>query len=187
MIVSRVTLAVSLLFGVGPILAAEILDVKVTQDGDQYHLMSQVVFDVDREALFATFVDFDLHHRFSSFMVESSNLAADEQGRPGYYMLNRGCVLFFCRSFQRYGFVETEDVASIKATAHPEQSDFHISVESWDLAAQGDSTLVTYRWTVDPKFWIPPLIGPYAMRKKLENSSIDALNRIEAIARGETP
>jgi len=33
-----------------------------------------------------------------------------------------------------------------------------------------------------PKFWIPPGIGPYLIKRKLRNSGSDAIDRIELIA-----
>ncbi len=62
-------------------------------------------------------------------------------------------------------------------------SDFHFSLETWQFAAEGTGTLVAYNFEFEPKFWIPPLIGPYVLQRKLRNDSASAIGRIEAIAR----
>jgi hypothetical protein len=36
---------------------------------------------------------------------------------------------------------------------------------------------------MDPKFWVPPGIGPYLIKRKLKSASGDALDRIERLAR----
>jgi hypothetical protein len=38
-----------------------------------------------------------------------------------------------------------------------------------------------------PKFFIPPLIGPAILKNKLKNGGVNAIDRIEALARDYTP
>jgi hypothetical protein len=71
----------------------------------------------------------------------------------------------------------------IRATTNPEKSDFEVSNEVWVFEPEGAGTRITYRLEMDPKFWIPPLIGPYVLKKKMREDGIRALDRIEAIAR----
>jgi hypothetical protein len=33
-----------------------------------------------------------------------------------------------------------------------------------------------------PKFWVPPIVGPYLIKRKLRTDGIDALSRIEVVA-----
>jgi hypothetical protein len=70
----------------------------------------------------------------------------------------------------------------IKAITDPEKSDFHVSNETWEFEEEGDGTLITYQLEMRPKFWIPPVIGPYVLKKKLRDDGAGALDRIEAIA-----
>jgi hypothetical protein len=44
-----------------------------------------------------------------------------------------------------------------------------------------------YEFEMEPSFWVPPLIGPYFMKRVLEKGAVRAVNRIEALARGEEP
>ena len=46
-----------------------------------------------------------------------------------------------------------------------------------------DGTKMTYRLTVEPDVWIPPLIGPWVLKQRLERGGSGAINRIERIAR----
>ncbi len=165
--------------------AVEIRSVEVEKVDDEYRLVSQVWFDVDQAALYRVFIDFDLHHRFSTYTQASENVVIEDSPEPGFYIRNRACVLFFCREFERSGIVEAKPQHHIRATADAELSDFHVSEETWELETEATGTLVTYRWSVDPKFWIPPVVGPIAMRRKLENDSLGALERIEAFARAQ--
>lgn len=162
--------------------AIELRDVAVEHEDGQYTLRSHVWFDVDQITLFAVFVDWDIAAEFSSMIVESRNLPPDEQGRAGFHTRNRGCLLFFCKSVVREGYVEAEPHAVIRAVADPARSDFEFSNEVWTFTPDGEGTVVHYEIQMNPKFWVPPLIGPYIIKRKLRNSGGEALGRIEKIA-----
>lgn len=162
--------------------AIELRSVVVEHADGQYTLQSNAWFDVDQQTLFAVFVDWDLGTQFSSMIVESRNLDPDEQGRAGFHTLNKGCLLFFCTSVVREGYVESEPPAEIRAVADPERSDFEFSNEVWNFTTEGSGTVVNYEIVMKPKFWVPPLIGPYIIKRKLRKSGGEALGRIEKIA-----
>lgn len=165
--------------------AAELKDVVVDYEDGRYFLSSRVWFDADAQSLYSVFLDYDLAHRFSSFIVESRNIEAAEDGVRGFYIRNRGCVWFFCRTFERRGRVEHRPYEYIRATGDAEQSDFHRSFESWTFEVKDEGTVVHYEFEFAPKFWIPPLIGPRILQRKLERDSHRALDRIEALAQGK--
>lgn len=167
--------------------AATLREVSVDHVDGAYVMRSEVWFDVGIEKIFGVFLDWDLSSKFSSAIVESRNIEPGTDGRPGYYILNRGCIWFFCKSFERYGYVEHQPFRFIKASVDPEKSDFEVSDESWEFREEADGTVVTYAFRMKPKFFIPPLIGPAIMKNKLRNSGINAIERIEALARDYAP
>ena len=162
--------------------AAELKSVTVDRIDGHYVMQSEVWFDAEIEQLYGVLMDYDLSTRFSSVIVEARNIEPDEQGRPRFYSRYEACVLFFCMTFERYGHVEAELNLVIIATADPETSDFHMSKEIWHFRSEDGGTLLSYDVDMKPKFWIPPLIGPYYIKKKLKSSSGNAIDRIEAIA-----
>ena len=164
--------------------AAELRNIDIDRIDRRYVLKSEVWFDTNVEAIYAVFLNYDLTSRFSSFIVESRNLEPDAAGQRRFYIRNHGCVWFFCRSFERSGHIEHEPFVIIRSIADAEISDFHSSLESWRFRPDGSGTLVVYEFDFEPKFWIPPLIGPYVLQRKLQNDSAGALDRIEAIAQG---
>ncbi|MCP4303147.1 MAG: hypothetical protein GY783_21400 [Gammaproteobacteria bacterium] len=182
---SRVVLsAFVLLLMVGTATAAEIRSVNVEHSKGRYTMVSEVWFDATVPQVYEVFRQWDLSTQFSSAIVESRDEAADEYGRPQYYVRNRGCVLFFCLSFERRGYVESEPNEVLRAYANPETSDFLLSNETWTFAEDDDGTVVSYHILMKPKFWVPPGIGPYIIKRKLKNDGGDAIDRIEAIAQG---
>jgi hypothetical protein len=164
--------------------AAEMLSIDVEHNKGTYTMNSVVWFDATVEQVYEVFRYWDNSTKFSSAIVESRDVEPDEQGRPQFYVRNKGCVLFFCTSFERRGYAEVELNTVIRAFVDPETSDFHLSNESWQFAERDGGTVVIYDLEMRPKFWIPPAIGPYLIKRKLRNNGSRAIDRIELIAQG---
>lgn len=165
-----------------PAIAAEMLEVEVDYQEGVYMMNSSVWFDAPIADVYEIFSRWDYSAEFSSAIVEARDIEADALGRPQYYVRNRGCVLFFCRSFERRGHAQLQTNEWLTAQANPETSDFHRSDERWDFVARDGGTVVSYDLKMKPKFWIPPGIGPFMIMRKLKNDGGDAIDRIEAMA-----
>ena len=165
--------------------AAEFRDIMVEREDGLYSMRSEVYFDVERKYLYRVLTDFDLFKKFTGAIVESNNVAADDQGRPQFYARMEGCVLVWCKSFVRNGYLELNPTAEIIAISDPERSDFEISRERWQLITEGEGTLMIYEFKMVPAFWVPPLVGPFYIKHALRSGGVDAVNRIEALAVGK--
>lgn len=165
--------------------AVELLDVVVDFDGEVYSVASEVYFDAPRPAVYAIFNDWDLSEQFTSAIVEAYDIGPDADGRRGYYVRNRGCFLFYCKSVERRGSVEAVPHTELVARADPRESDFELCEEHWTFRTENGGTLVNYTLRMKPAFWVPPLIGPYVIKKKLRADGAEALERIERLALAE--
>jgi hypothetical protein len=166
--------------------AAEMRSVDVEYEDSRYTVQSEVWFNAPREKIYEVFSHWDLSTQFSSVIVKSNDLEPDEHGRPQFFVRNRGCVLFFCKTFERQGHVESQPFEVLRAFADPALSDFLISNESWTFTTEHGGTVVVYRLLMQPRFWVPPVIGPYLIKRKFRNDGGAAIDRIEEIARGMT-
>lgn len=164
--------------------SAEILSIRVDSEQGVYTMTSEVWFDATLAQIYEVYRYWDYAPDFSSAIVEARDMEADESGRPQFYIRNKGCVLFFCKSFERQGYVESEHLRQVRAYANPDTSDFHFSNESWQFLSSDGGTVVTYDLEMKPKFWVPPAIGPFFIKRKLKNNGGDAVDRIEKIAQG---
>ena len=162
--------------------AAEMRSLTVDYADKRYTMRSEVWFDASIEHVYDVFRRWDLSTQFSSAIVESRDMEPDDFGRPQFYVRNRGCVLFFCVTAERQGYVESTPTAVLRAFADPEASDFLLSNETWTFSEESGGTVVVYHLQMRPKFWVPPGIGPYLIKRKLKNSGGDAIDRIELIA-----
>ena len=161
--------------------AAEMRTLHVEHEGKRYVMQSEAVFDVGLEVLYEVFLDYELSPQFSSWIVEARNVER-EDGQRGYFIRNRGCLMFLCQTTVREGRVEYVPFERLDAIADPALSDFEISNERWSFREEDGATIVTYRLEMVPKFWVPPVIGPWVIKRKLRSSGGDALDRIEELA-----
>lgn len=169
--------------------AAELRALEVDRDTEinQYSLRSVTWFNASPEAMYKVLTDYDLFYKFTSAIVESRNTEEDEAGRPGYYTRMEGCVLMWCRSFIRIGHLTLDPSTRIVANADPERSNFKKSRESWSLSKEGDGTLLVYEFEMVPDFWVPPVIGPFYIKRALQSGGEKAADRIEALAQANEP
>ncbi len=162
--------------------SAEMRDIVVDYEDGYYTLKSEVWFNASHKAIYDVFADWDIATEFSSAIVESRDTGPDENGEMEFYIENRGCILFFCKSVVRAGSVSLSPLDVLEASADPEKSDFEVSDERWTFHPEDGGTTVRYHLHMKPAFWVPPLIGPYMIQKNLGKKGTDALDRIEKIA-----
>lgn len=166
---------------------ADLREISVEYENDRYHLQSEVWFAADAADLYRVLTNFDDYERISSAFVEAYDVPADEQGRPRFYTRMEGCMLVFCRSLVRYGYLLLEPRSEIVAVSQPEKSDFKYCKERWRFEKHGEGTLLYYDFEMEPDFWVPPVIGPWIIKRTLRVDGMDAIGRIEALALGKTP
>lgn len=166
--------------------AAELRDIVVDYEDGIYSVESAVWLDAPPDAVYRVFGDWDLYVQFSTAIVEARDIGPDANGERGFYVRNRACLLFFCKSTERTGSVRATYPTLLEASADPARSDFEMSEERWRFEAEDGGTLVHYSLRMRPAFWVPPLIGPYVIKHELRSEGGDAINRIERLAQVQT-
>lgn len=80
------------------------------------------------------------------------------------------CVLLFCKKA-----INTQRIShnnkTIKAVTIPDQSDFRYGLMTWEVLNIDHKTYVKYHAVVEPKFWVPPFIGPAILKHKLRKEA----------------
>ncbi|MBT8079479.1 MAG: SRPBCC family protein [Gammaproteobacteria bacterium] len=187
----KATLQLAAVFGAllmsAPVTAADLRDVVVEREESRYKLRSETYFDADPESLYRVLTDYDHFDKISSTFVEARNIEPDEHGRPRFYTRMEGCVLLFCKSYIRTGHLVLTPVSDIVAIVDPELSNFRFARERWQFIEDGDGTLLIYTFEMEPDFWIPPVVGPFVVKRVLRRGGADAVDRIEALAQGREP
>lgn len=163
--------------------AAEIRSIKIDRNGDRYTLVSITHFDATPRQVFQVLIDYDRLAAISETIKESRYLKSDDDNHSLVFTRIGACVLFYCKTIVKVERLETIEPRSIVTTAIPARSDVRYSRSEWKLEANNDgSTNVVYQLEFEPDFWVPPLIGPFLIKRKLIDFGDAAVDKIEAIA-----
>jgi hypothetical protein len=163
--------------------AATIRTVQIDRKDGRYVLESETYLDAPPNAVFRVLTDYDQFAQISSVFEESRFVGSDDDGTPLVYTRVEGCVWLFCKTMERVERLEFNAPDFIATTALPARSDFRYSRSEWQLSPEGDhGTRVQYRLEMEPDFWVPPLLGPMLIKRKLVQGGADAVVRIEGLA-----
>lgn len=94
----------------------------------------------------------------------------------------RDCILFFCKSIRRVEDVTYPCEHEISSVIVPHLSDFSAGESRWVFTVQNAAqTKVQFNATFTTKVWVPPFIGPRAIRKRTRarlRESVVNINRL---------
>jgi hypothetical protein len=158
--------------------AADIDVVSVERDGDRYRVDMQVRLEAD--AVLAR----DLMRDASRLPEINDNIVSAMVPADGHlHTVVEFCVTFFCRRVEQLQTVEAGKPATLKMTVLPESSDLTYGEATWDFRAlDADRSYMRFNAEIVPDFWVPPVIGPWLIRRKmLEQARVTAAG-IEQVA-----
>ena len=164
--------------------AYEIREVQVSHLRGRYDITFDVRLAADPAAVRRLLTDYPRLNRLSSTVVESRVLSRTPE-RVRIALTLRACILWMCRNISEVEDVRSNADGSIEGKAVPAQSDFHELNERWRILPDGDATRVRYEASMKPKFFVPPLIGPWLMKIKMRDELRASAQRLEALAAHE--
>ncbi len=164
--------------------SATIRTLEVSKHGGRYELVADTFLDAPADAIFAVLIDYDRFDRISSVYKESGFMEPAPDGTPIVYTRMAGCMLFYCMNMRLVSRLEMEEPKYIRATTLPDRSDFTYALAEWLLEPEASGTHLTYRLEMEPDFWVPPIIGPWVLKRTLRRGGGAAVQRIERLANG---
>lgn len=159
----------------------------VTRDGKLYGVKMVASLDASQSQVWAVLEHPEALPKLNDAIVkidysESPNSEATVRAKS----VIRLCVLFFCKHLN-----QTQDLFlaanHLRAEVLPEQSDFHMGYGDWKVSSSNGSALLTFTAALKPKFWIPPLIGPWVIRRKMASEAEITMTTIEQLAKEYSP
>jgi len=167
----KFALALAATLAAGAINAGEMQQVDVLRDGPRYVVNMKALLVIDQERAWAVLTDYPQLERINPNIRETELLEQFEDGA----LLRTAvefCVLWICKTIiqqQRMTILDTgPDYAWLQAVVDPELSDLAYGQGDWILTAAGaEQTELAFRAEIEPDFWVPPLIGPWLIKRAL--------------------
>lgn len=165
-------------------LAAEIIEVQVEQADGAYHIYFEILLDAPKERVEEILKDYGNLDALSPSIVDSEIIS----GAPGedatVAITLKPCVWILCKTMQKITNVTINAYGAIVYKTVPEQSDFKYGKEQVIIKKKRTTgqTRVTYNAKLAPKFFVPPLLGSWLIRKHIVQNLKTSNARVEELA-----
>jgi uncharacterized membrane protein len=163
--------------------AAEVRAITVSHRDDAFKIEFEAVVDAPAQQVYAVLADYaslgKLNPVITAISVEVAPTGRGERVRS----VIKTCVWFFCTQIVQVEDVMESDPNTISARIVPGAGDFESGSCFWRVTDESPRTRLHYEATRVAAFWIPPLIGPWAIKRTLREqleSSIVVLERLAA-------
>ena len=163
--------------------AGQVEEGAVSEDSGVYTLQLNAVLDVDSDRVSAIISDHPGLHRLSHVIVQSAMLDPPVPGGLRRRLMLHVCILVFCYKGPLVEDIVERGPERMTTTVVPELSDFRSGRSEWRIATLDHRrTRVRLDYVLEPAFWIPPVIGPWLIKRKMFNIAREAIDHIEALA-----
>lgn len=165
-------------------MAAETIEVQVEQDGGAYHVYFEILLNAPMERVEEILKDYGNLDELSTSIVNSEITAGAPGGDATVAITLKPCVWILCKTLQKITTVTINAYGAIVYTTVPEQSDFKYGKEQVIIKQQRATgqTRVTYNAKLVPKFFVPPLLGSWLIRKHIVQNLKKSNKRVEELA-----
>lgn len=148
-----------------------------------YKLDIKVTIDGSLDKVYAIVTDYDRLKEISDIFVESALISPPGAEIKRRRLVSKACVLFFCYEAAMVEDVQEIGNQTILTTVIPEESDFKYGKSRWEVTAvDKDHSRIRFSYEIQPDFWVPPVIGPFLIKRKLLTEAKQTISRIEALA-----
>ena len=169
--------------------AADVSGVQVSRDGARFMIDMHIAIRAPAPAVFRALQDYAAMARYNpdlrSVHVESTPAA----GRVRLFTTIHACVLVFCKSMRQEEIMTAtarDDGGTLNAELLP-YGDFKRGRGVWVVkpcpAAHG-MTCLDVSIELEPAFWVPPVLGPWAIERTMGEEARRTGAGLEQTARG---
>ena len=165
-----------------PAVAAEIEQLSVEQRGERYGVRVQARLDAPAAAVWARLTHYPSYPRISPAIDDCKRVGAAAAGGDLVLTRARACVIGFCKEVRQLQRVQELGFGELLAEIQPAGSDFRYGRAHWRLTSFADATEMRFEAELEPKFWVPPLLGPWLIRRALEQEARASAANLERLA-----
>ncbi|RJS91211.1 hypothetical protein [Salinisphaera sp. Q1T1-3] len=162
----------------GPANAADVEHVDVSHDGTRYHVTARLSVAVGRQAAYRAATSFEALADRAELIRSTRRI-----GRDRLSSALSMCVLFYCKQIQQVMTYRLTPPKAIDMKVVPDAGDLKAGAAHWRFRADGPHrTIIGFDSTIEPAFWVPPMVGDWAIGRALRHQIADTGKAIEAVA-----
>lgn len=165
--------------------AASIDDLTVKETAGRYLIAMHARLNARADDAYAVFANLANLRSINSDLREATILGRTARGGVRLYTVFRACVLWYCRSIretQTMTFARGSDGGEVDDIVLPSGGDLRSGHAHWIFRDSAGRTELDVTAELEPAFRIPPLIGPWLVRRWLRQETERASDNIEKLA-----
>lgn len=170
--------------------AAQVLDVQVTRAGERFLIGMHIAIDASPPQVFRALQDYSAMVRYNPDLRAVRVQSTGTPGRVRLFTTVHTCVLVFCKTMHQEQIMTAIDGADggmLEAELLPRGGDFKAGSGRWVVGpcpTARPRTCLDARIELVPAFWVPPVIGPWVIRRKMADEARRTSIGLELVARG---
>lgn len=162
--------------------AYELTRAEVTEENGIFQIQITATINAPAAYIRQVLTDYTHMYRLSSSIIESEVLPSKRNGDKQIRTKLLACTSVFCREVERVDAVRTLASGDLQADIVPELSEFRSGKAIWKITSLDEKSKLVYEATLEPDFYIPPVVGVPAIRSSLKDEFVSTFDRIERIA-----
>jgi hypothetical protein len=167
--------------------AAQVLAVQATRRGDAVSVGLRVALDAPAPAIFHALLQYREMGRYEPDLRAMRIEATADPQRVRLFLTLHSCVLLFCKSIRQEQLMTASSRADggvLQAQFVPARGAFR-GDGRWVVApctGHEGTACMDVRIDLVPLFWVPPMIGPWLIRKKMYQQALEISAGLERLA-----
>lgn len=168
----------------GTSLGAEINSVEVRKENNHYYLHINAIVKTDVDNTIKIITDYENLPSINPYLKESKLLEEPENERTTVNMLTELCILFLCYNIRHVQTFHHINNGILFSRIIPGKSDFHAGWMRWEIKGIDSNkiypvTQIILTIELVPDFFVPPVIGPYQIRKIMLDMTRATISNLE--------
>lgn len=170
--------------------AAQVSSVQVTRNGTRFVIEMRIAIDAPPPAVFRALQDYAEMARYNPDLRSVRVEPTTERNRVRLFTTIHACVLIFCQTMHQEQIMTataSADGGALNAVFVPHHGDFKGGHGLWVVGPcrrARTQACIDVRIELVPRFWVPPVIGPWVLRRKMDEEARLTGAGLERTARG---
>ncbi|RZO83991.1 SRPBCC family protein [Oceanococcus atlanticus] len=163
-------------------MASRLEHLEVTHVGKRYQVVMHAVMQTSADRAYAVFTDYARLVQINPAIIQAVPIDGALAPAQRVHTQVRVCVMGICRVFDQVQDMYKEPPQHLRAEVIPEMSNLKFGRASWRIWDEGEEARLIFEAVVEPDFWVPPIIGPWLIERKLASEAVHTAEGIERLA-----
>jgi Polyketide cyclase / dehydrase and lipid transport len=150
-----------------PLFATAVETLEVSREGDVYYVTMIFSINAPVSEVRPMLTDYASLAALNPAIVESEVLAPPSRGITRVQTRLRDCIWFLCADIERVDDVTEARADGLNAAVVPALSDMASGHTYVRFEPTGEVTRIVFKADMEPRFWVPPLIGPLLIERRV--------------------